>query len=85
MADGAQPGAGQHKDPKVDWVLVPGNPPPAGAEVIWVEGEGGARVGHVFAATFQCVWHLALGPERGVALARWYRKVHRARGRRLRR
>lgn len=45
MAEGAQPGAGQHKD----LVLVPGNPPPAGAEVIWVEGEGGGRVRMLFA------------------------------------
>lgn len=49
MADGAQPGAEGRADPKVDWVLVPGNPPPADAEVIWVEGEGVARVRMLFA------------------------------------
>lgn len=32
------------------------------------------RVAHVFAATFQCVWHLSLGASHAVTLARWYRK-----------
>ena len=46
MADGAQPKG----DARGDLVLVPGNPPPAGAEVIWVEGEGVAKVRMLFAA-----------------------------------
>ena len=45
MAEGAQPGAGQH----TDLVLVPGNPPPAGAEVVWFAGEGGVRLRMLFA------------------------------------
>ncbi len=45
MHDGAQPGGDGHKD----LVLVPGNPPPVGAEVIWVEGDGGAKVRVLFA------------------------------------
>lgn len=49
MADGAQPGGESHADPKVNWVLVPGNPPPASAEVIWYAGEGGVRLRMLFA------------------------------------
>lgn len=46
MGDGAQPEAGG----RADLVLVPGNPPPAGAQVIWYEGEGGIRLRMLYAA-----------------------------------
>ncbi len=49
MADGAQPEREAGADPLVNWVLVPGNPPPAGAEVIWFSGEGGVRLRMLFA------------------------------------
>lgn len=45
MGDGAQADAGRVKD----MVLVPGNPPPAGAEIIWYSGEGGIRLRMLFA------------------------------------
>jgi lysophospholipase len=45
MGDGAQPGAAAH----ADMVIVPGNPPPAGAEIIWYEGEGGIRLRLLYA------------------------------------
>lgn len=45
MGDGAQPGAAAHGD----MVLVPGNPPPAGAEIIWYQGEGGIRLRMLYA------------------------------------
>lgn len=45
MGDGAQPEAGGH----ADLVLVPGNPPPDGAEIIWFKGEGGIRLRLLFA------------------------------------
>lgn len=45
MGDGVQPEGGGH----VDLVLVPGNPPPEGAEVIWYKGEGGIRLRLLFA------------------------------------
>jgi hypothetical protein len=33
-----------------------------------------ARVSHVFAATFQCVWHLGLGAANALQLVKWFRK-----------
>lgn len=45
MGDGAQPAAGGRED----MVLVPGNPPPEGAEIIWYQGEGGIRLRMLFA------------------------------------
>jgi len=45
MGDGAQPAGGKHED----MVLVPGNPPPANAEIIWYTGEGGIRLRMLFA------------------------------------
>jgi lysophospholipase len=45
MGDGAQPAATQHGD----MVLVPGNPPPEGAEIIWYKGEDGIRLRMLFA------------------------------------
>ena len=45
MSDGAQPVAAQHED----MVLVPGNPPPEGAEIIWYKGEDGIRLRMLFA------------------------------------
>ena len=42
------------------------------------EGSSGSseapRLAHVFAATFQCVWYLALGPEHSSTLVAWWRK-----------
>jgi lysophospholipase len=44
MSEGAQPaGDGQR-----DMVLVPGNPPPAGAEIIWYTGADGIRLRMLF-------------------------------------
>jgi lysophospholipase len=45
MGDGASPDAGRVGD----MVLVPGNPPPAGAEIIWYQGEGGIRLRMLYA------------------------------------
>jgi lysophospholipase len=45
MGDGAQAKAAAHGD----MVLVPGNPPPEGAEIIWYEGEGGIRLRLLYA------------------------------------
>lgn len=45
MGDGAQPAATQNGD----MVLVPGNPPPEGAEIIWYKGEDGIRLRMLFA------------------------------------
>lgn len=45
MGDGAQPEAG----PRADMVLVPGNPPPEGAEIIWYQGKGGIRLRMLYA------------------------------------
>ena len=33
-----------------------------------------ARVSHVFAATFQCVWHLGLGESNAAPFVKWFRK-----------
>jgi len=44
MSDGAQPAG----DGQVDMVLVPGNPPPAGAEIIWYTGKDGIRLRMLF-------------------------------------
>jgi lysophospholipase len=44
MSDGAQPAGGGQGD----IVLVPGNPPPAGAEIIWYTGEDGIRLRMLF-------------------------------------
>jgi lysophospholipase len=44
MGDGAQSAAANG-----DMVLVPGNPPPDGAEIIWFKGEGGIRLRLMFA------------------------------------
>lgn len=44
MSDGAQPAGGGQGD----MVLVPGNPPPAGAEIIWYTGEDGIRLRMLF-------------------------------------
>ena len=46
MGDGAQPAGAGH----ADLVLVPGNPPPAGAEIIWYTGEDGIRLRMLFAS-----------------------------------
>lgn len=45
MSDGAQPAAARD----ADMVLVPGNPPPAGAEIIRYKGEDGIRLRMLFA------------------------------------
>lgn len=45
MGDGAQAEAAV----RGDMVLVPGNPPPEGAEIIWYEGEGGIRLRLLYA------------------------------------
>jgi lysophospholipase len=45
MGDGAQAKAAAHGD----MVLVPGNPPPEGAEIFWYEGEGGIRLRLLYA------------------------------------
>ncbi len=45
MGDGAQADSGRAGD----MVLVPGNPPPEGAEIIWYSGEGGIRLRMLFA------------------------------------
>lgn len=45
MSDGAQPAGARD----ADMVLVPGNPPPAGAEIIWYTGEDGIRLRMLFA------------------------------------
>lgn len=45
MGDGAQAKAAA----RGDMVLVPGNPPPSGAEIIWFEGEGGIRLRLLYA------------------------------------
>jgi lysophospholipase len=46
MSDGAQPAAARD----ADMVLVPGNDPPAGAEIIWYKGEDGIRLRMLFAS-----------------------------------
>ena len=45
MGDGAQTDAAG----RADMVLVPGNPPPAGAEILWYAGEGGIRLRMLYA------------------------------------
>lgn len=45
MGDGSQAEAAA----RGDMVLVPGNPPPSGAEIIWYEGEGGIRLRLLYA------------------------------------
>jgi lysophospholipase len=45
MGDGAQPAAARGED----MVLIPGNPPPADAEIIWYKGEDGIRLRMLFA------------------------------------
>ena len=44
MSDGAQPAG----DGQGDLVLVPGNPPPAGTEIIWYTGADGIRLRMLF-------------------------------------
>jgi lysophospholipase len=46
MGDGA---SSEVASPPADLVLIPGNPPPEGAEAIWYEGRGGLRLRLMFA------------------------------------
>ena len=72
MHDGAQSGEGGH----ADLVLVPGNPPPAGAEVIWVEGEGGAKVRMLFAPKANARALAIVCPGRTESIEKYF-EVHR--------
>ena len=50
MGDGAsETEVGQSQAGKADLVLLPDNPPPQGAEVIWYEGRGGMRLRMLYA------------------------------------
>lgn len=50
MGDGAsETEGGQSQTGKADLVLLPDNPPPQGAEVIWYEGRGGLRLRMLYA------------------------------------
>jgi hypothetical protein len=46
----------------------------AGAPVAGGCGAAAPRVAHVFAATFQCVWFLALGREHAEGVLKWWRR-----------
>ena len=39
---------------------------------------GPPRVGHLFAATFQCLWFMALGNSHGPEVLKWWQKKHSA-------
>lgn len=72
MADGVQTGTAGNGD----MVLVPGNPPPANAEIIWFEGEGGIRLRMLYAPHENARALAIVCPGRTESLDKYF-EVHR--------
>jgi len=72
MGDGAQPAADGH----ADLVLVPGNPPPDGAEIIWYKGEGGIRLRLLFAPKADARALALVCPGRTESIEKYFEVCH---------